>query len=108
MSSVGRIRTSTTVPAAAQAPAGEKPQVSAPFELAKPTATASTDGASLLSALRSGALDRQGYVEARVAQAVAHLSALPPHEQESIRQALRERCESDPVLRDLIAKVSGG
>ena len=56
---------------------------------------------------RAGELDLRGYVDAKVQEATAHLSALPPIELENIRSALRERLASDPTLTDLLHTATG-
>ena len=60
-----------------------------------------------LERLRAGELDLHGYVDAKVREATAHLSALPPVELENIRSALRERLASDPTLIDLLHTATG-
>ena len=60
-----------------------------------------------LERLRAGELDLRGYVDAKVQEATAHLSALPPIELENIRSALRERLASDPTLVDMLHTATG-
>jgi hypothetical protein len=60
-----------------------------------------------LERLQAGELDLHGYVDAKVQEATAHLSALPPVELENIRSALRERLASDPTLIDLLHTATG-
>ena len=60
-----------------------------------------------LERLRAGELDLPGYVDAKVHEATAHLSALPPVELENIRAALRERLAGDPTLIDLLHTATG-
>ncbi|MGH7438990.1 MAG: hypothetical protein ACRENE_25155 [Polyangiaceae bacterium] len=62
-----------------------------------------------LERLRSGAIDVPQYVELKVAEATAHLVALPAAELEGIRAALRERLASDPglaELREVVARAA--
>jgi len=105
--SIGRIRTATTTtpqaPTGGAAPTGP----GAPFEAGRTEAAAPVAPSSgPLADLRAGKIDRDGYIEAHVAQATAHLGALSPKEQETVREQLRERCEADPLLADLIAKAT--
>lgn len=62
-----------------------------------------------LERLRSGAIDVAQYVELKVAEATAHLAALPASELEGIKETLRERLASDPTLvelRDVAARAA--
>jgi hypothetical protein len=68
---------------------------------------AAAAGAAPLERFRAGDLDLGGYVDAKVHEATAHLSALPPVELEKIRSALRERLSSDPTLIDLLHTATG-
>jgi hypothetical protein len=60
-----------------------------------------------LERLRAGEVDFGGYVDLKVHEATAHLSALPPVELERIRNALRDRLASDPTLVDLLHSATG-
>jgi hypothetical protein len=60
-----------------------------------------------LERLRSGEVDLQGYVDLKVDEATAHLSALPPAELASIRSALRDRMTADPSLVELLQTATG-
>lgn len=60
-----------------------------------------------LERFRAGELDLHAYVDAKVREATAHLSALPPVELENIRSALRERLAGDPTLIDLLHAATG-
>jgi hypothetical protein len=57
--------------------------------------------------LRAGKIDVNGYVEAKVHEATAHLAALPPAELEQLKSALRDRLGSDPGLVELVRKATG-
>ncbi|HEX3345949.1 MAG TPA: hypothetical protein VHS09_15300 [Polyangiaceae bacterium] len=57
--------------------------------------------------LRAGEIDVNGYVQAKVDEATAHLVALPPAELEQLKDALRDRLGSDPALVDLVRKATG-
>ncbi len=72
-----------------------------------PTKGAAAAGGAPLERFRAGDLDLGGYVDAKVHEATAHLSALPPVELEKIRSALRERLSSDPTLIDLLHTATG-
>jgi hypothetical protein len=60
-----------------------------------------------LERFRAGELDLHAYVDAKVREATAHLSALSPVELENIRSALRERLAGDPTLIDLLHTATG-
>jgi hypothetical protein len=60
-----------------------------------------------LDRLRSGEVDLDGYVNLKVDEATAHLSALPSAQLDAIRSALRERISSDPALVDLVRAATG-
>jgi hypothetical protein len=60
-----------------------------------------------LDRLRSGEVDLDGYMNLKVDEATAHLSALPPAQLDAIRSALRERISSDPALVDLVRAATG-
>jgi hypothetical protein len=60
-----------------------------------------------LERLRAGDVNLGGYVDLKVHEATAHLSALPAVELEKIRSALRERLASDPTLVDLLKTATG-
>lgn len=83
------------VPTASQAPAAST-QVDA---------TRATGAA--LERLRAGEVDVGGYVDLKVHEATAHLSALPAVELEKIRSALRERLSADPTLVELLHTATG-
>lgn len=102
--SIGRIPSAAKTPPQAAAGGVATTGSGAPFEAEKTEAAAPIAPSGPLAEYRAGNLDRAGYIDAHVAQATAHLSALPPAAQESVRAQLRERCEADPVLMDLIAK----
>jgi hypothetical protein len=53
--------------------------------------------------LRAGQVDRAGYVDLHVRQATSHLRGLSAHALEQIQQQLRDRCEGDPLLSELVA-----
>jgi len=60
-----------------------------------------------LEQFRNGHLDLQGYLDLKVSEATAHLSALPPVQLDAIRKALRDRLAVDPALVDLVRAATG-
>lgn len=111
-------RTSATPPAPAGAdgpPAASRPAEAArAFELDSPRIpsppAASVDlvsgpsptAPSSLDLLRAGQIDVGRYLDLKVDEATAHLSALPRAELEAIRGALRDRLAVDPTLVELV------
>ena len=107
-------RTPVTQPAsragADGAPAASRPAEAArAFELDKSRQVPSVDlvspvspAPSSLDQLKSGQIDLGRYLDLKVDEATAHLSALPRAELESIRGALRDRLALDPTLVDLV------
>jgi hypothetical protein len=100
-------------PAGSQAtgPAFQVPAPTAAAAPPAPGASTSVDATraagTALERLRAGEIDLGGYVDQKVHEATAHLSALPPVELEKIRGALRERLASDPTLVDLLQTATG-
>ena len=90
-------------------PAAEKAgPATASFEVGKAAPVAPAEvGRTALDRLKAGEIDVHGYVEAKVDEATAHLSALPPANLEAVRAALRDRIASDPTLVDLVRTASG-
>jgi hypothetical protein len=60
-----------------------------------------------LGALRSGAIDLDGYLDRKVDEATAHLGPLPAADLVRLRAALRERLATDPTLVDLVKSATG-
>jgi len=60
-----------------------------------------------LERFRAGDVDLGGYVDLKVHEATAHLSALPAVELAKIRSALRDRLAGDPALMDLLHTATG-
>jgi hypothetical protein len=60
-----------------------------------------------LERLRSGQLDLHGYLNLKVDEATAHLSALPRVELDAIRASLRDRLATDPALVELVHTATG-
>ena len=56
-----------------------------------------------LERFRAGELDRDGYVDAMIEEALEPIrGGLPKHELEFVRGILRDFVETDPALRDLV------
>ena len=60
-----------------------------------------------LDRLRAGEIDVEGYVDAKMTEATAHLGPLPAARLAEIREALRDRMVSDPTLADLLRTAAG-
>jgi hypothetical protein len=60
-----------------------------------------------LERLRRGQVDLHGYIDLKVDEATAHLSALPRVELDAIRASLRDRLATDPALVDLVRTATG-
>ena len=66
-----------------------------------------TEAASPLAQLRAGKLDLNGYLDAKVNEATAHLHDVPPAQLDTIKSMLRDRIASDPALTDLVQQATG-
>jgi hypothetical protein len=75
------------------------------FSIPAPSAAEATTSTSsvALGQVRSGTLDREGYVRLHVEQATAHLQGLPMAA--NIRSMLAEHVEADPFLKALVDKA---
>ncbi len=96
-----------------QAPA-RAPEAGRTFEVPRsPGSAPPADAAPIeaprgaLERLRAGEIDANGYVDAKVQEATAHLGVLPPARLEEIRAALRDRMTSDPALAELLRTAVG-
>jgi len=76
---------------------GARP-VDAPTEV-KPSAA--------LEGVRNGSLDVNGYVDAKVHDATAHLSHLTPTQLATVQGLVRSQLLADPHLRDLVQHATG-
>jgi hypothetical protein len=109
--SIGKKGPPTPPPAAGVGGPSRTAETGRPFEVpggaptaeARPVEAAST----ALERLRAGEIDVNGYVDAKVREATAHLGALPPAELERVREALRDRMATDPALVDLVRTATG-
>jgi hypothetical protein len=82
------------------------------FEVSKsPPAAASAAAPEVaetaLDRFRSGQIDLQGYLDAKVEEATSHLRGLPGDQLAAIRGALRERLATDPALIELVRQATG-
>jgi hypothetical protein len=101
----------------APAPAGGSPraheagrgfEVRQPGRPAPPATAVPVDAARTpLDRLRAGEIDVEGYVDAKMTEATAHLGPLPAARLAEIREALRDRMVSDPTLADLLRTAAG-
>jgi hypothetical protein len=62
---------------------------------------------SALERLRAGEIDLDGYLDAKVDEAVRHLAGLRPSELDAIRKTLRDQLATDPALSDLVLHATG-
>jgi hypothetical protein len=72
---------------------------------AAPAATLAPSAA--LEGVRSGRLDVNGYVDAKVEQATSHLSHLSPSQLSTVRGIVRAQILSDPHLSELVTQATG-
>jgi hypothetical protein len=96
-------------PAGTEAASGARGP-SAPFPPvpeASPSASAAPVQATALQRLHAGDLTLDGYLDAKVAEATAHLQGLGPAAVAAIRDALREQIASDPGLAGLVQTARG-
>ncbi len=111
--SIDRIGKSGPPPATGTPSPGPTAESGKPFEVKRPDATApvhgttGVTGASPLEQLQSGKLDLDGYLNAKLDQATAHLQSVPKVQLEQIRAMLREQMSSDPALADLVNQATG-
>jgi len=101
----------------APGPAGGAPRTHEPgraFEVRQPGRSAPPAPAvpvdasrTALDRLRAGEIDVEGYVDAKMTEATAHLGPLPAARLAEIREALRDRMVSDPTLAELLRTAAG-
>jgi hypothetical protein len=94
--------------------AGKADKTRRAFEVTSPHAASRAPEASpletsrtALDRWRAGEIDFNGYLDAKVDEATAHLSTVPPPELDAIRSALRDRISSDHTLVELVRSVTG-
>lgn len=95
---IGR-RTPPTSPEVSSVP-GAKP--SSGFRVNETQEVKKTEGTDPIARVRSGALDRAGYVQTRIEEATGHLDGLPSGVVDVVRSTLRQMCETDPRLSGLV------
>ena len=71
------------------------------------SATKEVPESAALAGVKGGTLDVNGYVDAKVAEATAHLSHLAPSQLAAVQGVVREQLLADPHLRDLVQHVTG-
>lgn len=71
------------------------------------TSVQATSGTSPLAELKAGRLSLDGYLDAKVHEATAHLEGMPPAKLETLKSMLRERLASDPTLTELVTQATG-
>lgn len=76
-------------------------------ETAPATASVMPSAGTALERLHSGQLTLDGYLDAKVDEATAHLQGLGPAAVGAIRDALREQLATDPGLGDLLRTAQG-
>lgn len=74
---------------------------------ARTESTAGAASASPLDRLKSGELDVNGYIEARLDQATQGLKGLSSSQLGSVRLVLREQMMTDPGLSELVRQATG-
>jgi hypothetical protein len=79
-----------------------------PFRVESSTASEVVQPSDPLSRFERGELGLDGYLEARVEDAVRHLEGkLVPEQLEFVKQSLRDQMASDPVLVELVRRATG-
>ncbi|CAN5370223.1 hypothetical protein BH09MYX1_BH09MYX1_22520 [soil metagenome] len=71
------------------------------------TQTEAVTKSTPLTELEAGRLSLDGYLDAKVSEATAHLESMPPAKLETLKTMLRERIASDPTLTDLVSQATG-
>jgi hypothetical protein len=116
MLAINRVGSGGSVPPEALAPKGEvKPDAGKAFEVGAskgdgpPRLEGATEvrASTALDGVRQGRLDVNGYIDAKVHEATAHLSHLAPPQLETVQRVVREQLLADPHLRDLVEKATG-
>jgi hypothetical protein len=91
----------------AQGTQAPKPFDLHPAGVASPVAATGAPSSGALERFRAGELDLDGYLDAKVSEATAHLGALRPAELVRVREALRDHLESDPAMVELVRRATG-
>ncbi len=78
------------------------------FSVERSDDASNVDAASPLARLRAGEIDVDGYLDARVERATAHLADRIEGEKLAfIRSSLRAQLEQDPALIELVKRATG-
>ena len=112
---IDRIGKGTSAPPEALTPkegAARGTGASASFEVSRKetapvTQAAHVKASGALEGIRSGALDMNGYLDAKVDEATAHLSHLSPAQLEAVKSVVRSQLTSDPHLAELVQQATG-
>jgi hypothetical protein len=109
---INRIGSGGSVPPEALAPKAEANTPSKAFEVDKGgpqrlEGATQVNPSAALDGVRQGRLDVNGYIDAKVHEATAHLSHLAPPQLETVQRVVREQLLADPHLRDLLEKATG-
>jgi hypothetical protein len=87
---------------------GAEPTSTERVEVGKTEPAAETSGSEALQALERGEISVDEYLDARIADAVAHLKGqIPAPELEFVQETLREQLRNDPVLVELVRRATG-
>lgn len=68
---------------------------------------AGVHASAALEAVRAGRLDVEGYIDAKVEEATAHLSHLAPSHLAAVRGVVRGQLLADPHLAELVERATG-
>jgi hypothetical protein len=66
-----------------------------------------SQGTSPLAQLKAGTIDVERYLDLKVDEATKTLDGLPAAQLDEIKQALREKIATDPLLVDLVKSATG-
>lgn len=81
--------------------------VSSAAAIAETPPAGEVEPTSAIERLRAGAIDLDGYLDAKVEQAIAPFQGLAAGDVELLRSMLRERIGTDPALVDLVRGATG-
>lgn len=76
-------------------------------KMSRAEGTTAAAGTSPLDRLKSGELDVNGYIDARIDQATQGLKGLSSSQLGSIRLVLREQMLTDPNMSELVRQATG-
>ncbi len=106
--SINRIsQPSSSLPIDQAAGATAATSAQAPFQVGRTQPAVESASGSAFDQLQRGAIDRNQYIEARLQQAVDGLpKSLEPEKVSFIRETLRAQLDTDPMLADLLRRIS--